>query len=458
MAYIGNGPGVASQRITTSLTATSNQTTFTPTSGYTVGYVDVYLNGVRLVNGTDYTASNGTTVVLASGAAENDVLEVVAYLPRGLSDGYTKAEADARYLGIDAETLPDQDGQSGKYLTTDGTDASWATINTNPTPADVSDQANTSTGYFDLPAGTTAQRPASPASGMVRFNTSIGEPEWYDPDGSQWLKFSQGAQYTVQYLIVAGGGSGGSGIVDTGQGAGGGGGAGGYLTGSSSVFPNAEYPIVVGLGGATYGASGGNSSALTLTSIGGGAGGNPNSGNGSSGGSGGGGASNAGPEPVTNGSGGSGTSGQGFAGGSGYSDGNRPAGGGGGASEAGTSGSVSNGLGHGGDGLQWLDGNFYAGGGGGGVSGSGAPTGGSGGDGGGGTGCGDGANNATAGSANTGGGGGGGTDNGVATGKAGGSGIVIVRYVGSQRGTGGTVTSSGGYTYHTFTSSGTFTA
>jgi hypothetical protein len=43
-------------------------------------------------------------------------------------------------------------------------------------------------------------------------------------------------------------------------------------------------------------------------------------------------------------------------------------------------------------------------------------------------------------------------------GAAGGSGIVIVRYLGSQRATGGTVTSSGGYTIHTFTSSGTFTA
>jgi hypothetical protein len=35
---------------------------------------------------------------------------------------------------------------------------------------------------------------------------------------------------------------------------------------------------------------------------------------------------------------------------------------------------------------------------------------------------------------------------------------VIVRYAGSQRGTGGTVTFTGGYTYHTFTTSGTYTA
>jgi hypothetical protein len=60
------------------------------------------------------------------------------------------------------------------------------------------------------------------------------------------------------------------------------------------------------------------------------------------------------------------------------------------------------------------------------------------------------------------GGGGGGTRNdadssGVTSG-AGGSGIVIIRYLGAQRGTGGTVTSAGGYTYHTFNSSGTYTA
>jgi hypothetical protein len=36
--------------------------------------------------------------------------------------------------------------------------------------------------------------------------------------------------------------------------------------------------------------------------------------------------------------------------------------------------------------------------------------------------------------------------------------VVIVAYLGSQRGTGGTITSSGGYTIHTFTTSGTFTA
>jgi hypothetical protein len=41
-------------------------------------------------------------------------------------------------------------------------------------------------------------------------------------------------------------------------------------------------------------------------------------------------------------------------------------------------------------------------------------------------------------------------------GAAGGSGIVIVKYAGTQRATGGTVTSAGGFTIHTYTTSGTF--
>jgi hypothetical protein len=152
MAYIGNSPGVASQRIVTTFTATAGQTTFTPSSGYTVGYLDVYHNGVKLINGDDYTASNGSTFALASGAASGDVIEAVAYLPRGLSDGYTQAEADARYMDINAVTLPSQTGNNGKYLTTDGSDASWGTVDLS---TKVSKTGDTMTGALAVPAGST---------------------------------------------------------------------------------------------------------------------------------------------------------------------------------------------------------------------------------------------------------------------------------------------------------------
>ena len=84
MSYIGNAPGVASQRLVNEFTATSGQTTFTVTNSYTVGYVDVYLNGVKLVNGDDYTNTNGTTIVLTIGATTGDSVSIIAYIPRGL--------------------------------------------------------------------------------------------------------------------------------------------------------------------------------------------------------------------------------------------------------------------------------------------------------------------------------------------------------------------------------------
>ncbi len=65
-------------------TATANQTTFTGADSnsavlaYDAGFIDVYLNGVKLA-GADYTATTGTSVVLATGASVNDILMIVAY-------------------------------------------------------------------------------------------------------------------------------------------------------------------------------------------------------------------------------------------------------------------------------------------------------------------------------------------------------------------------------------------
>jgi hypothetical protein len=64
----------------------------------------------------------------------------------------------------------------------------------------------------------------------------------------------------------------------------------------------------------------------------------------------------------------------------------------------------------------------------------------------------------TVGTPNTGGGGGGNYYTGVQPyGMAGGSGVVIIRYPGPQKATGGTITTNNSYTIHTFTTSGTFT-
>ena len=71
-----NKSNVTTSYSRTSFTATASQTTFSVT--YTVGYIEVFLNGV-LLNASDYTATNGTSVVLAVGATLNSIVEFIAY-------------------------------------------------------------------------------------------------------------------------------------------------------------------------------------------------------------------------------------------------------------------------------------------------------------------------------------------------------------------------------------------
>jgi len=121
----------------TSFVATSGQTTFTV--NYTSALLQVYLNGV-LLDSTDYTASNGTTFVLASAAALNDIVEAIVYNVLnvgqiaangvvGGTNGYVLTSDGTAGAWLPAPvSLPSQTSQAGKYLTTDGTTASWATV------------------------------------------------------------------------------------------------------------------------------------------------------------------------------------------------------------------------------------------------------------------------------------------------------------------------------------------
>ena len=247
----------------------------------------------------------------------------------------------------------------------------------------------------------------------------------------------------VEYLVIAGGGGGGASN-------GGGGGSGGLKTASGFTVSVQTYTITVGAGGlgTSSAANGGDSVFSTITATGGGRGGSEgvNSSIGVNGGSGGGGGG-------ANNSSAGGTGSDGFNGGIGFrSGGTLMGGGGGGSSSIGIAGSGAGGTG-GNSTLSSISGSSvaYAGGGGGGGM---VATAGSGGGGGAGNGnVSDGTGGA--GTANTGSGGGGGGNS--ANGGAGGSGIVIIKYeTSSLTATGGTVTTSGIYSIHTFNSSSSF--
>ena len=78
--YIGRAPGDNSVIIARqTFNPTGVQTDFTFSSGYIPGYLDVYLNGVRLIEANDYTATDTSIVGLTSAAQNGDVVEMVAY-------------------------------------------------------------------------------------------------------------------------------------------------------------------------------------------------------------------------------------------------------------------------------------------------------------------------------------------------------------------------------------------
>ena len=88
---------VASKTI--SVTATASQTLFTVTGGYRINQLGVFRNGVRLVDGSDYTARDGATVTLLSAADAGDTLEFQIFDDFRVADAIINAAADQTING-----------------------------------------------------------------------------------------------------------------------------------------------------------------------------------------------------------------------------------------------------------------------------------------------------------------------------------------------------------------------
>ena len=524
MAYIGKQPVVGNfvklDAITTSATATYNLLNggvayFPQTANNCI----VSLNGVIQSPTSAYTIS-GSTIVFSDALTSSDTIDFILVLGDVLSIGtpsdgtVTSAKLASGTAGLIAWQSVQTTGftaVAGRGYPCNTTSAAFTV--TLPASPSVGDQVLLLdyAGTFD-----TNMLTVSPNGNKIEGGTSSlalsGEREGatltYIDSTQGWLA-SSGIQegtdalspvpYSIDFLVVAGGGAGGFGSTAGGAGAGAGGLRNSYSTESSGGGGSSEtvftatvgtsYTITVGSGGtgtSTPGGNGGNgnnSVFSNITSTGGGGGQgyvSTNGGTAPSGGSGGGGG-------AQNGLGGAGTANQGYAGGNGNgaSD-NYPGGGGGGAGAVGgTSPTADTGKGGaGGVGVQSnIDGNnyFYAGGGGGGgyTNGSGGGNGGSGGGGGGSTSSGAGGTggsgrnsgqaggtlaggaNLSAGGENTGGGGGAGFQNLTGTSGNGGSGIVILRmptanYSNTTTGS-PNVSTSGSDTILTYTGSGTYT-
>ena len=82
--YIGSTPVPQATQHRESFTCTEGQTTFN-TAGYTAQFVDVYLNGSHL-SPADFTATNGSDVVLGVAASADDVCDIISYTPFEVAD------------------------------------------------------------------------------------------------------------------------------------------------------------------------------------------------------------------------------------------------------------------------------------------------------------------------------------------------------------------------------------
>jgi len=104
--YIGRAPGDSSVVISRQIFNPTGVTTdFSFASGYTVGYLDLYLNGTRLIEGPDYAATDGATISLISAAQNGDVLEGVAYKAFNLGDAHRVGIQSSGTVIGNAETL-----------------------------------------------------------------------------------------------------------------------------------------------------------------------------------------------------------------------------------------------------------------------------------------------------------------------------------------------------------------
>ena len=142
--YIGRAPGDSSVTVARQVfSPTGVQTNFTFASGYVPGYLDVYLNGAKLIVAQDFTATDGSVVGLTSSATSGDVVEAVAF----------KAFNAAAVTQAADFTVTGNQTNDGTLSVTGGTTLSNLIV-TGITTLSAGSSVSFATTAFDLGAGT----------------------------------------------------------------------------------------------------------------------------------------------------------------------------------------------------------------------------------------------------------------------------------------------------------------
>lgn len=179
--YIGSGASVVSSGAENKkvFDITTNTTSLTGLN-YTVGKVHVYHNGVRLVDGTDYTATNSTSIALTVAAVSGDQVVVVSFASFQLSEHYTSAEADAEFLNdpngaitIDGGNVGIGDSPLSILHVGTGSDANVPITFAPSTGGNIEFRNTSSTGSFSITNGNgSSEKLRIDASGKVGIGTS----------------------------------------------------------------------------------------------------------------------------------------------------------------------------------------------------------------------------------------------------------------------------------------------
>jgi hypothetical protein len=124
------------------------------TLAYTVGYEQVYLNGVLLSRGGDYTASTGSSITGLTALTAGDTVEVIAFTPLAIANALTVTTIDAKgdlLVGTAADTIGRLAvGTNGQYLVADSAETTglkFATLPSSVSTLDLTINAQTGTTY-----------------------------------------------------------------------------------------------------------------------------------------------------------------------------------------------------------------------------------------------------------------------------------------------------------------------
>ena len=209
--YLGVPPFGQTVRTVTTITATTSQTTFTPTGGYTVGYCDVYYNGIKLVGGTDFTATDGLTVVLTAGATSGAVVEIITYGSVTITDAVRRSgDTFAGAVAINSTLAAGNTTITGTLSATanvnfdtgtlfvDGTNNRVGINNTAPTSALTVTGGATISGNVVLGTTTISANGGVGTSGQVLTSGATGNAYWSTPAG-----FSNGQSISVANVAIS---------------------------------------------------------------------------------------------------------------------------------------------------------------------------------------------------------------------------------------------------------------